>query len=331
MSDWGASGGVTEWNPAGNAGADHWTDAPANDAWKDTNGDNGGEAATSFDDGGATGFDAPTGEDGARGGGGGGACFNCGQEGHNKADCPNPRVQKCRHCNEEGHLIRDCPTAPPREFTGECHHCHQEGHMAKDCPEKPAEVCKNCQEEGHKAVDCKNPRKIDRSHIEQVDAELAWEKICQGVHDEDMDDVKDGVQQYIKACPDTTYVELESAFRAQNIGLFLIALENPNMLVTYTNMDFQGNLDKKYQVHYRFGPNPSRPRERQSWPSSPEENATRLADAGEPVDRGLTKCTNCSELGHIAKSCPHEKMEKERVVITCFNCQETGHRVRDCE
>jgi hypothetical protein len=67
---------------------------------------------------------------------------------HNKADCPNPRVQKCRHCNEEGHIVRDCPTAPPREFTGECHHCHEEGHMAKDCPTKPAEVCRNCQEEG---------------------------------------------------------------------------------------------------------------------------------------------------------------------------------------
>ncbi len=67
---------------------------------------------------------------------------------HNKADCPNPRVQKCRHCNEEGHMVRDCPTAPPREFTGECHHCHEEGHMAKDCPTKPAEVCRNCQQEG---------------------------------------------------------------------------------------------------------------------------------------------------------------------------------------
>lgn len=71
---------------------------------------------------------------------------------HNKADCPNPRVLKCRHCNEEGHMVRDCPTAPPREFTGECRICSQEGHMAKDCPAKPAEVCRNCQEEGDNTI-----------------------------------------------------------------------------------------------------------------------------------------------------------------------------------
>jgi hypothetical protein len=161
-------------------------------------------------------------------------------------------------------------------------------------------------------------------------AELAWGKICKAVNAEDMDDVKDAVQQYIKACPGTNYVALEGAFRNQDIGLYLIAMENPNLLVTYTNMDLQGNLGKKFQVHYRFSPNPARPRERESWPSSPEENTKRLEDAGEPVDRGLTKCSNCGELGHIAKSCPQEKMEKERIVVTCFNCQETGHRVREC-
>ncbi|KAI1778263.1 hypothetical protein F4818DRAFT_405366 [Hypoxylon cercidicola] len=71
---------------------------------------------------------------------------------HSKAECPNPRVLKCRHCNEDGHLIRDCPTAPPQEFTGECRYCHKEGHMAKDCPDKPPMVCKNCQEEGESHI-----------------------------------------------------------------------------------------------------------------------------------------------------------------------------------
>ncbi|KAJ8123910.1 hypothetical protein ONZ43_g249 [Nemania bipapillata] len=321
--------------------ATQWNNAPL--SWGHNANANGGGPVAPFEgsgangldapagnDGGANGFDAFAGDDGARGGGGGGGCFNCGQEGHNKADCPNPRVQKCRHCNEEGHLVRDCPTAPPREFTGECRHCHQEGHMAKDCPTKPAEVCRNCQEEGHIVTECKNPRKIDRSHIEEIAAEIAWKKIRMGASERDMDDVKDAIQQYVKACPDTTYPQLESAFRTQDIGVYLIAMESQSMIPTFTNMDFQGNLDKKYRVSYRFSPKPSRPRERELWPSSTEENMMRLEDAGEPVNRGLSKCANCNELGHISKNCPQEKVERERVTIMCFNCNEPGHRVRDC-
>ncbi|GAW18051.1 hypothetical protein ANO14919_075200 [Xylariales sp. No.14919] len=330
MSEWAPAAADDGWDGPSNSTAAQWDDAPAGGNWDDNAGANGGKSTVTFDQGGANGFDAPSDGDDARGGGGSGGCFNCGQEGHNKADCPNPRVQKCRHCNEEGHMIRDCPTAPPREFTGECRYCHAEGHMAKDCPTKPAEVCRNCQEEGHTVAECKNPRKVDRSHLEEVNAETAWAKISEGARENDMDDVKEAIQLYVKACPDTTYVNLETAFRCQEIGVYLIAMESQSMMSTLTNMDLQGNLNKKYRVNYRFDPKPVRPREREYWPQSNEENLARLEDAGEPVNRGLSKCTNCNELGHIAKNCPQEKVEKERVAIMCFNCNETGHRMRDC-
>jgi hypothetical protein len=54
-----------------------------------------------------------------------GACFNCGEQGHTKADCTNPR-----------------------KFTGTCHVCQKDGHHSRDCPDKPPEKCRNCQEEG---------------------------------------------------------------------------------------------------------------------------------------------------------------------------------------
>jgi hypothetical protein len=107
-----------------------------------------------------------------------------------------------------------------------------------------------------------------------------------------MPKIEQAAAKYVKAVPDTTYVQLETAFRGQGIGIYLIAYEK-ELAATYTNMDFQGNLDKKHTVTWRFSDKPARPREADIWPSSPQENMERLADAGEAVDRGLTKCTNC--------------------------------------
>jgi ribosomal protein L32 len=183
------------------------------------------------------------------------------------------------------------------------------------------------------AVDCKNARVVDRQHIADMSAEDAWDLIVKAIDEKDIDDVKEGVQMYIKAQPDVTYDELEVAFRQQGVGIYLIAIEKPAMLGALTNMDLQGNLGKKYTVTYRFSDKVAlaRPREKALWPKSPEENVERLKDAGEATNRGLIKCANCEEYGHVARECPQDKMEKERLVIKCFNCGEEGHRVRDCK
>lgn len=153
--------------------------------------------------------------------------------------------------------------------------------------------------------------------------------IKQAVKGRDIDDVKEAIQIYVKSSPETTYAELERAFRNQDVPLWLIAIEKP-LVSTLTNMDLQGNLGKKHTVTYRFQWNPPRPRDRELWPKDVDENIERLKDAGEVVHGGLPKCHNCEEIGHVAKSCPQEKIEKANAVeIVCYNCNETGHRVRD--
>ena len=184
---------------------------------------------------------------------------------------------------------------------------------------------------GHAAVECKNPRKIDRSDIADVPAEQAWTELVAASADCDLDDMKEAVMKYIKATPDATYIDLEKAFRTQDLNLYIIALEK-ELTPTYTNMDLQGNLDRKYSVSWRKSDKHARPKEKDLWPETPEENLGRLLDAGEPVDRGIPKCNNCDQLGHISKSCPEEKQENaDRAVVKCFNCDEVGHRQRDCE
>src|SRR5450756_1587993 len=70
-----------------------------------------------------------------QGGGGGSACHNCGEEGHRKQDCTNPRKIVCRNCDAEGHESRECPQ--PKDWS--------------------RVKCSNCQEMGHTKVRCKKP------------------------------------------------------------------------------------------------------------------------------------------------------------------------------
>ncbi|KAJ1326349.1 cellular nucleic acid-binding protein [Microdochium nivale] len=181
------------------------------------------------------------------------------------------------------------------------------------------------------AAECKAPRHIDRSNIESVDPEIAWNRIKQAISVRDMDDAKLAIQQYVKATPDITYLELEKAFRNQSLGLFLIAVEKPDLLFNLTLMDLQGHCDKKYTVSYRFSDKPARPRERAFFPKDPQENLERLKDAGEPTSSGKRKCYNCDQIGHSSAACPEEKIEREQILIKCLNCDGVGHRIRDCK
>ncbi|KAK1836026.1 hypothetical protein QBC39DRAFT_327151 [Podospora conica] len=294
-------------------------------------GSGGAAAADDFGNVGATeygGGDARGGDFGAdnfdngdaRGGGGDGGCFNCGEDGHMKNECPNPRAGgggggACFNCGEEG--FSPVPS-----------------HMKSECPQPridraPEGPCRRCGEEGHYHRDCKGAKKIDRSHLPDVTTDEAWALIVAAVQDRDIDDIKEAIQVYIKASPDTTYVDLETAFRAQNIDLFLIATER-ELAPTFTNMDLQGNMEKTYSVSYRLEWNPPRPRDRELWPKDVEENLERLGDAGEVTHHGLPQCRNCDQIGHISKHCTEEKNAKERMAIMCYNCDQPGHRVRDC-
>lgn len=274
-------------------------------------------------------------------------CRRCGKADHIAKDCPEP--QTCYFCREEGHISRDCQKKPKMT----CHHCNQEGHLLKECPIKPPAACLNCHEEGkfiglcssnstlsvlyadlntgHTAFECKVPRKLDRLDIAEMPMEEAWVKIMKGAQERDIDDIKDAIQTYVKANPDITYQQLEESFREQDIKVWLVAIEKP-VMPTLTNMDLQGNLGKKYTVTYRLSPTCPRPRDRDLWPASPEENMERLADAGEVVPSYVPKCNNCDEMGHFKSDCPQEKREAmDQVQLKCYNCEEVGHRLRDCK
>ena len=109
--------------------------------------------------------------------------------------------------------------------------------------------------------------------------------------DRDLDDFKDALKILHKAVTTYTYQELEKEFRVRKFNVFIIAMEK-DIGDTWTNVSLQGEVGKKYAVGYYYNEKPQRPSLKDKWPTSPEENMDRLADAGTPLDRGVEKCGN---------------------------------------
>ncbi|MCJ1471451.1 hypothetical protein MMC13_000090 [Lambiella insularis] len=167
------------------------------------------------------------------------------------------------------------------------------------------------------------------SSIADMEPDVAWKKLETADKARDLDDIREALKEYIKAVPGSTYEQLERSFRHLGFKTYIIAYEK-EVTSTFTLMNLQGKLDCKYHIGFFFSDKPPRASLKEGWPANTEDNYIRLRDAGIPVDRGIPKCSNCDELGHIAKSCPQEKIEREVVGVKCVNCEEMGHRARDC-
>lgn len=186
---------------------------------------------------------------------------------------------------------------------------------------------------GHFRTNCENARKVNRDHVADTTPDAAWDKLKQAALERDADDAKEAIEEYVKALAgEVTYRQIQERLLEENVKIWLISTER-ELIDTFTNMDLQGKIDKKYSISLRFTDKPERPREINSWPGSNEVILSRLDDAGMVVDRGLPKCYNCGELGHTSKACTQEKVEhtSDKPKISCYNCGAEGHRVRDCK
>jgi hypothetical protein len=225
-------------------------------------------------------------------------------------------------------MASDCPT---RVIT--CKNCEQEGELSLASLLSCDEYTDSTDLSGHDAINCTNPKALDNSRVAAKSEDEAWALLQQASEERDIGDFKEAVQILSKACPDYTYPKLEKEFRAREFSIYLIAMEKDHAaagMETWTNVNLQGDIGKKYAVSYFLSDKPERLALVDKWPGSPEENLIRLADAGIPLNRGVEKCTNCNKLGHTTRRCPDEKTFSSQPVVACYLCGEEGHRVRDC-
>lgn len=211
-----------------------------------------------------------------------GECYNCGEVGHNKADCTNPRVE--------------------REFTGICNSCGVEGHAARNCPTNPMK-CKLCNKEGHKALECKERRLVDWTGIPELDAEEAWAKLIDAAKEKDLDGFRTCLKSYARAVVDDFDLPgVEAALREDKLPVFLIA-KKQEVPINMTVVDMIGNPEREYVLTIQLSDKPRRAKLKEGWPESAAQNLERLQSAGFVQDRGVPLCGNCGELGHIRKVC----------------------------
>ncbi|TIA05021.1 hypothetical protein D6C82_00431 [Aureobasidium pullulans] len=262
---------------------------------------------------------------------GGDTCHNCGQSGHFKSDCTEPRKNsgECFNCGEVGHNKADCSNpAVERAFSGTCRGCGEEGHRSSACPQA---VCKKCSATGHTATECSGKFNVYPEDLpEGVDADQAWDNLVDADATGDVDDFIQAFWAYCKLAPELTLVQLEECFRETDFKYYLIAKEQTVPSKVHTNVDLQGNGDKTFQISFQKTPKPRRAILSEGWPKSPEENLERLQDAGFSMDNMKPYCRNCEEVGHSMKSCPQEPQMVEKPKVACSNCDQEGHYIRDC-
>ncbi|KAI3793475.1 hypothetical protein L1987_36094 [Smallanthus sonchifolius] len=129
-----AEGGGSGWGSSKDGGGSSSWSKPAG---------GGGSSWGSQDGGGGSSWSK---QDGGRGGGGGGnACFKCGETGHMSRECPQGGGgggggggRNCYKCGESGHMSRECPKGGGGGGGNACFKCGETGHMSRECPQGSA-------------------------------------------------------------------------------------------------------------------------------------------------------------------------------------------------
>jgi len=250
------------------------------------------------------------------GGGGGltGECFNCGQVGHNKADCTNERVE--------------------RPFEGTCKLCDQQGHRAVDCKSR-------------RIVNWSGVPEMDAeaAWIALIDAAKAKDldvfRVCLKAYARATMD-------------DFSLRGVEEALRDDGLAVFLIAKEQeiaPNMTIIdlIGNPDCKFVLSIQFSAKPRRAKMatgwPKDPAENMERLAScgyvqdcgvpmcgncGELGHVRKHCKQEQAERENTapeiQCVYCKENGHRARDCPKERINP----YACKNCKQEGHNSKEC-
>jgi len=148
--------------------------------------------------------------------------------------------------------------------------------------------------EGHVATDCTNPRKLSYLvSAEDLDQETAWDLMKAADAEEDFDEFKVHMLEYIKASPTLSLDELETAFRSAGFHYYLYAL---TMDITYDKclVGIHGEKDAEYLWSLNKSARPRRSKAiAHRMAATAEENLVRLKHAGSLEDELGPLCHQC--------------------------------------
>ena len=136
-------------------------------------------------------------------------------------------------------------------------------------------------------------RKINYDHVKDFDAESAWNLMTLANAEDDMDEFKEHMWEYIKACAPITMDSLETGFRSNDFRYYLQSLTTE---VTFDKCIIgpSGQTDCEFTWMLGRSSKPNRARALKGrLAANSEENIERLAKAGVLVDELRPYCFTC--------------------------------------
>lgn len=147
---------------------------------------------------------------------------------------------------------------------------------------------------GHARKECTGQQLVNLSFVKVRDPESAWNDLVKASDEDDIDDFKIHMLEYLKSNPGISFADMERAFRGSNLRFYIFALSLDEVSYSKILIGPNGESGVKYVWCLNRSVKPRRSKALSGrLAETPEENLIRLEKAGFLEDYLGDYCRKC--------------------------------------